>query len=95
MNQQTGRTWVLALALAATCAVAVAAEPTQAPRVGDATRAWLELQASGNAALGTLRPLPGEIADKAYQRYLKSFDNRIPDSYARESFVSASGSGGS
>jgi hypothetical protein len=64
------------------------------PRVGDDTRAWLELQGSGNAADGAIRAQPGEIADKAYQRYLKSFDNTIPEEYKRDSFVS-SGSGGS
>jgi hypothetical protein len=64
------------------------------PRVGDDTRAWLELQGSGHAADGAIRAQPGEIADKAYQRYLKTFDNTIPEEYKRDSFVS-SGSGGS
>lgn len=61
--------------------------------VGDDTRAWLELQASGNAAQAAPRPMPGEVADKVYQRYLDSFENRVPDSFDRESFVSSGGSG--
>ena len=35
----------------------------------------------------------GEVADKVYQRYLDSFENRVPDSFDRESFVSSGGSG--
>ncbi len=68
----------------------VAAESGE-PQVGDQTRAWLELQDSGNAALGALRPLPGEVADKVYQRYVESFDNQIPERYERERFVSSGG----
>lgn len=93
MKNRTG--WVVAAMFAATCGASAAADDAKVPRVGDDTRAWLELQASGNAALGSLRPMPGEVADKAYQRYLKSFDNTIPESYERESFLSSSGSGGS
>lgn len=71
--------------------VAVADEPAPAP-LGTDTRAWLQLQASGNASKGELRPMPGEVADKVYDRYLQSFDNQIPDEFERETFVSG-GSG--
>lgn len=91
MSVRTG--WTAALLLAGMCGGAVADEAAET-RVGDDTRAWLELQNGGNAALGAVRPMPGEVADKVYQRYLDSFDNEIPDTYERESFMSSS-SGGS
>jgi hypothetical protein len=81
-------------AVALLCATTAVAKDAGPPRVGDDTRAWLELQHSGHAADGAVRAQPGEVADKAYQRYLKSFDNTIPEEYRRDSFVS-SGSGGS
>lgn len=76
---------------------ALAAQEPDAPRepaVGDDTRTWLEYQESGRAASADVRPIPGEVAGKVYQRYLNSFDNKIPERYEREKFVS-SGSGGS
>lgn len=73
---------------------ALAQEEPREPAVGDDTRTWLEYQESGRGAEGEARPIPGEVADKVYQRYLNSFDNQIPERYERESFVS-SGSGGS
>lgn len=91
MSVRTG--WTVAVLLAGMCGAAIADEAAE-PRVGDDTRAWLELQNSGNASLGVVRPMPGEVADKVYQRYLDSFDNEIPETYERESFVSSS-SGGS
>lgn len=75
-------------------AAVVAAQDAAPRRIGDDTRAWLELQSSGHAADGAIRAQPGEVADKAYQRYLKSFDNAIPEEFKRDSFV-GSGSGGS
>lgn len=69
---------------------AMAAEPPP-PRVGDDTRAWLQLQGSGNATTAAPRPMPGEVADKVYERYLKSFDNQIPEEFERETFVSGGG----
>ena len=57
--------------------------------LGADTRAWLQLQASGNAAVGTARPLPGEAADAIYQRYLDSFTHPVPEQFERQ------GSGGS
>ena len=84
--------WTVAVLLAGVCGAAVADEATE-PRLGDDTRAWLELQNSGNASLGAVRPMPGEVADKVYQRYLDSFDNEIPETYERESFVSSSTGG--
>ncbi|TJY56705.1 DUF3613 domain-containing protein [Sinimarinibacterium sp. CAU 1509] len=85
--------WAIAAALALASATAWAADDAQAlPQIGDSTRAWLELQSSGNASLGAVRPMPGEVAEKVYQRYLKSFEKEIPDKFDREQFVSSSGS---
>lgn len=73
--------------------LAQAAEPG---RPGADTRAWTTLQASGKAAVAESRPLPGEVADKVYQRYLDSFGQPIPATFQRDSFVGGgSGGGGS
>ncbi|MDD3762300.1 MAG: DUF3613 domain-containing protein [Nevskiales bacterium] len=69
----------------------MAQEPAAEPRIGDQTRQWLELQQSGNASLGAIRPMPGDVADKVYERYLKSFEEPIPQQFDRESFVSDTG----
>lgn len=56
------------------------------PPLGQATRAWTELQRSNVAALGWARPLPGDAADKIYQRYQNSFGQPIPETFTRKSF---------
>lgn len=63
-------------------------------RIGDDVRAWTDLQKSGAASNKTVQPMPGEIADKVYDRYLKSFDYPIPQNFNRENFVAGGGSGG-
>lgn len=80
---------------AAAVEVSDAATPAAAgkPAGGADTRAWLELQASGSAAVGAAQPMPGEVADLVYQRYLNSFKYPIPDQFRRQG--SGSGSGGS
>jgi hypothetical protein len=83
--------WAMAGVLAFACTAVYAADDAQTPKVGDRTREWLELQTSGNASLGAVRPMPGEVADKVYQRYLDSFDQVIPSEFDREQFVSDSG----
>lgn len=55
------------------------------------TQAWLNLQASGSAAPQDERPMPGEIADKVYQRYVDSFGRPIPESLKRDSFATSGG----
>lgn len=82
------------VALLLTAGTAGAADRASEAPLGTDTRNWVELQASGRASLGAVRPMPGEVAEKVYERYLESFENRIPERYERESFVS-SGSGGS
>lgn len=62
--------------------------------LGDDVHAWTDLQKSGAASNPTVQPMPGEIADKVYDRYLKTFDYAIPKTFDRESFVSGSGGSG-
>ncbi|WP_370299586.1 DUF3613 domain-containing protein [Abyssibacter sp.] len=64
---------------------ALAAPPS--PGDGEATRAWLELQASGRAASKAERPMDGDAADRVYQRYLDSFSHPIPVQFPREQFA--------
>jgi hypothetical protein len=63
--------------------------------LGDEVRAWTDLQKNDVATDRVVQPMPGEIADKVYDRYLKTFDYPIPKTFDRESFASGSGSGGS
>ena len=59
------------------------AEPEYAPplQVGDATQSLLAWQASGDIASTTPRPIPGAIAYRSYERYLKSFEFPIPETF--------------
>lgn len=66
-------------------------------KLGDEVHAWTDLQRSGVASNPVVQPMPGEIADKVYDRYMKTFEYPIPQNFDRESFVgrgSGSGSGG-
>jgi len=84
---------IVILALAAPLAHAEDAPAAPAPaQPGDETRAWLQLQASGEASVPTAAPTNGEVADRVYQRYLKSFDYPIPEKFERES-LTTEGSG--
>lgn len=60
----------------------------------NSAQAWLDLQVSGSAASPDERPMPGEIADKVYQRYVESFTQPIPESLKRDNFVSSGSDGG-
>ncbi|TAJ50619.1 MAG: DUF3613 domain-containing protein [Nevskiaceae bacterium] len=68
--------------------------PGGEPVLGAESRAWTDLQASGSAAAGGARPLPGEVADAVYQRYLNSFKHPIPEQFTRDSGGSGGQSGG-
>ena len=57
------------------------------PGDGQASRAWMELQTSGRQASRAERPMEGEVADRVYQRYLKSFSHPIPVQFPREQFA--------
>lgn len=56
-------------------------------------RDWIELQKSGAAASAVARPLPGELADRSFQRYADSFSQPIPETLNREEFLSEGGGG--
>ena len=62
--------------------------------MGAATRGWVDLQISGSAAVGTALPMPGEVADAVYTRYLNSFTQPIPAEFKRQT-SSSEGQGGS
>lgn len=48
-------------------------------QVGNATRDLFAWQRSGVIASPTPRPIPGAIAYRSYERYLKSFEYPIPE----------------
>lgn len=55
--------------------------------VGDHTRDWLELQRRGEQASTTEQTLAPAVRDRTYERYLKSFEQPIPDAfYSRDRF---------
>lgn len=64
------------------------------PRLGGDTRAWLALQTSPSAQETEIRPVPGEVAEQVYQRYINSFKYPIPETFKRDSFVEGGGGGG-
>lgn len=66
----------------------VLAQAQDKPRIGDQTRAWMDLQATGTQASEAERPMTGELAERVYQRYLDSFTHPIPDQFKREAFTS-------
>lgn len=79
----------LMLALVLAPLAAQAAEP------GAETRTWLSLQRAGTAASPEARPVPGEVAEQVYLRYLKSFSHPIPERFEVESFSTESSGSGS
>lgn len=46
-----------------------------------ATREWLELQRSGQAASDQPQPISGEAMGKIHERYINSFSKPIPEFY--------------
>ncbi|WP_280811026.1 DUF3613 domain-containing protein [Variovorax boronicumulans] len=72
--------------------IAEDAEPVyERLQVGDATQGLLAWQRGGEIASPTPRPIAGEVANRSYERYLKSFEFPIPE---RMSSIVKSGSGG-
>ncbi|WP_208511244.1 DUF3613 domain-containing protein [Variovorax paradoxus] len=59
-------------------------------QVGDATMNLLAWQSSGAIASQTPRRIPGDIARRNYERYLKSFEHTIPE-YMGSSLNSSTG----
>jgi len=62
-------------------------------QVGDATQGLLAWQRSGDIASKTPRPIAGSIAQRSYERYLKSFEFPIPERF-NSSVKSGSASNG-
>lgn len=81
--------WMMAALLSMPVLVSAAGKDSE--KVGDETKALLELQRSGQAASATPRPMTGEVADKTYQRYVESFAHPIPENFPRESTGGSSG----
>jgi uncharacterized protein DUF3613 len=63
---------------------------------GAETQAWLNLQTSNSASVSSTPPLPGEVATRIYERYLKSFTYPIPVRFTTDEFntTSSGASGG-
>lgn len=61
-------------------------------QVGDATQGLLAWQRSGDIASKTPRPIAGSVAQRSYERYLKSFEFPIPERIS--STVKTSSGGG-
>ena len=59
----------------------VASPAPDYPAVGDATRKLLALQRGGQIASPVPRPVPGEVAQRSRERYLKSFEREIPERF--------------
>jgi hypothetical protein len=76
------------MSLSAHLAAAAENPRKTSPEYGAEVRAWLEMQASGSLAAPSPRQ-PGDAASRTYQRYLKSFERPIPESYfgKQEGFV--------
>ncbi len=80
------RTGLAALLLgAALPALAQDAPAAPIAPLGAESQAWVQLQQAGTEASGAARPLPGEIADNIYQRYVDSFKQPIPAEFKRQS----------
>lgn len=58
--------------------------PSDGAAVGERTRDWLDLQKSGAASVAEPQPIPGEVADKVYQRWVDSHARPIPEKFSRE-----------
>lgn len=62
-------------------------------QVGDATLSLLAWQRSGDIASKTQRPIAGNVAQRSYERYLKSFEYPIPERMS-STVKATTGSGG-
>jgi len=62
-------------------------------QVGNATQGLLARQRSGDIASKTPRPIAGSIAQRSYERYLKSFEFPVPERLS-STVKTSTGSGG-
>lgn len=76
-------------------ALAVLPAQAQAPRAGfgGQTDAWLAMQLNPAYTANDQRPIPGEVANRSYLRYLDSFTHPIPGQFERQSFLGGGGGG--
>jgi hypothetical protein len=81
--------------LPAAAAEPTAVEPVRAEGFGSDTRYWVATQISGSQSVTEVRPMSGEVAQRVYARYLKSFEYPIPETFKRDSFGTGSSSGAS
>jgi hypothetical protein len=70
-----------AMAPAAAAPAATTPAARRALQVGDATHDLMAKQRSGELASSTARPIAGDVAQRSYERYLRSFDHPIPESF--------------
>ena len=79
----------MSLLLIATTAHAEESAKNQPPQAEPATRAWLELQRSGDAASPRPQPLSGPAMERVHQRYLKGFEHPQPLYYKHDESISS------
>lgn len=75
--------------LIATTAHAEEAVKNEQSQAEPATRAWLELQRSGDAASMQSQPLSGPAMERVHQRYLKGFEHPQPLYYKHDESISS------
>ena len=83
-------TLIAAAMLFGSAAWAQEAAPATGAELGSDTRQWLDLQKTPEAQAQASRPVPGEVAEQVYQRYVNSFKYPIPEQFKRESFKGGS-----
>jgi hypothetical protein len=85
------RTIILSLACILSTTTAYAEETAEYTADTDpkpsATRQWLELQRSGQAASTQRQPLSGEVLEQVHKRYVESFSRPIPERFDHEDFT--------
>lgn len=64
------------------------APPPDSSEIQPATKAWLDLQSSGEAASDQSQTLSGPAMDRIHERYLKNFTHPIPPSYEHAERIS-------
>ncbi|WP_175030094.1 DUF3613 domain-containing protein [Burkholderia lata] len=85
-----------AIACIVTSSGAAYGQQAAAPRtsdVGRSTKDWLAMQRDNRAA-APAQPVFGDVASLAYQRYLDSFKNKIPESLSSQLGGAGGTSGG-
>ena len=82
---------ICALMLALPVAAQDAASGEATPVPGQDAQTWLDLQKNPAAQAPDVRPVPGEVSEQVYQRYLNSFKYAIPETFERDSFVGKGG----